>query len=188
MEPLLGEIRPFAFSFNPSNWLVCNGQLLPIQQYSALYSILGIAYGGNGTTNFALPNIQGSVANGAGQMPGGQNYTVGEAGGSTGVTLTTDTMPAHNHGFNGATTTAANDILTVPVNGSYISNSFAKANPGATTGVLGRSFAPATPAPNGILNPASIGLSGGNQPHNNMMPYVAITYCIAIAGTFPTRP
>lgn len=188
MEPFLGEIRAFAFSFNPSNWLVCNGQLLPIQQYSALFSIIGINYGGNGTTNFALPNIQGSVLNGSGQMPGGDNYAVGDTGGSAGVAITTDTMPAHNHGFVGATTTAPTDAVTVPVNGSYLSNSFAKANPGATTGVFGRSYAPATPAPNGVLNPSSIGLSGGNQPHDNMMPYVAITYCIAIQGVFPSRP
>lgn len=187
MDPFLGEIKAFAFSFNPSAWLPCNGQLLPIQQYSALFSIIGIAYGGNGTTNFALPNIQGSVLNGAGQMPGGDNYAVGETGGSSGVTLTTDTMPAHNHGFNGAANTVINTVTT-PVTGAYISNSVSKANLTAPAGVLGRAYAPATPVPNGVLNPASIGFSGGNQPHDNMMPYVAITYCIAIQGIFPARP
>lgn len=187
MEPFLGEIRAFAFSFNPSQWLVCNGQLLPIQQYSALFSIIGIAYGGNGTTNFALPNIQGSVLNGAGQLPGGQNYTIGETGGSTGITLTTDTIPAHNHGFNGASTTVVATVTT-PATGTFLSNSISKASQGATAGVTGRSYAPVTPAPNAVLNPATIGFSGGNQPHDNMMPYLAITYCIAIQGVFPSRP
>ena len=187
MDPLIGEIRAFGFSFNPSQWLVCNGQLLPIQQYSALFSIIGIAYGGNGTTNFALPNLQGSIVNGTGQMPGGENYTVGETGGSTGVALTTDTIPAHNHGFNGASNTVV-ATGTTPATGAYLSNSISKANSGATAGVIGRSYAPATPAPNGVLNPASIGFSGGNQPHDNMMPYLAITYCIAIQGVFPSRP
>jgi len=187
MDAFVGEIRAFGFNFNPQNWALCQGQLLPIQQYSALFSILGVTYGGNGTTNFALPNIQGTVLNSAGQLPGGQNYTLGEVGGEAGVTLTTPEIPMHNHVFNGATPVGgAINAVTVPVTGSFITNSFAKAN--ANSGVVGRSYAPVSPAPGAILNPASISMTGDNQPHNNMMPNLAINYCICLQGIFPSRP
>jgi len=187
MDAFIGEIRAFAFNFNPQQWALCNGQLLPIQQYTALFSILGITYGGNGTTNFALPNIQGSVLNSAGQMLGGQNYSLGEVGGSASVSLSTAEIPMHNHVFNGASPVGGNiNGVTVPVTGSFISNSFAKST--ATSGVVGRSYAPVSPPPGAILNPTSIGMSGGNQPHDNMMPNLVINYCIALQGEFPQRP
>ncbi|WP_216848901.1 phage tail protein [Pedobacter sp. L105] len=187
MDAFIGEIRAFGFNFNPQNWALCQGQILPIQQYSALFSILGVTYGGNGTTNFALPNIQGTVLNSAGQLPGGQNYSLGEVGGAAGVTLATTEIQAHSHSFSGAAPAGGpiNEV-TVPVTGSYIANSFAKAN--ANSGVVGRSYAPVNPAPGATLNPTSIGIAGGSQPHNNMMPNVAINYCICLQGIFPSRP
>lgn len=187
MDAFVGEIRAFAFNFNPQQWALCQGQLLSISQYSALFSILGVTYGGNGTTNFALPNIQGTVLNSAGQLAGGQNYTLGEMNGSASVTLNPTQIPSHTHAFNAAEPTAPSSNITVPTAGSYISNSYAKPNPTAT-GVLGRAYAPVTPAPNGILNPASVGLSGSGLPHDNMMPYLTINYCICLAGIFPARP
>lgn len=185
MDAYVGEIRAFAFSFNPKRWLLCRGQLLSIEEYPVLFSVLGNMYGGDGTTNFALPDIQGRVLNGKGQLPGGENYNQGGIGGVTQVTLSESEMPAHNHGFNGASTGALLDAIKVPVAGAYISNSIYKPNPEKQSGNLGRSYAPVSPSPNGILNVASVGLSGDNESHDNMMPYVAVNYCICLSGEFP---
>ncbi|WCT14070.1 phage tail protein [Mucilaginibacter jinjuensis] len=189
MDAFVGEIRPYAFGFAPRGWMPCNGQILPIASYAPLFSILGTQYGGNGSTTFALPNIQSSVLNGSGTLLGGDTYTVGEMAGVSNVTLLSTEMPAHTHTVDGGTATSAISAVTVPTNSSYITNSFSKATPGATTGLSGKSYIPGTPPPTGLtnLNPTTIGISGGNLAHNNMAPYLAISYCICISGVFPTR-
>lgn len=192
MEQFIGEIRPFGFTYAPKGWALCNGQILPIQSNTALFSIIGNNFGGNGTTTFALPNIQGYVLVGAGQMTGGSMYDLGAAGGAATVTLTNSEMPAHNHTFNGATTTTINPppasvLLTTPTSQSFIANCIGKTSPTATSGTLGRAYDPTTSnlVP---LNPSAVGINGGNQPHDNMAPYLVINYCIAITGIFPPRP
>jgi len=190
MDAFVGEIRPFGFSFAPRGWMACNGQLLPIQSYTALFSIIGTYYGGNGTTNFQLPNIQGAVLNGQGQLTGGSQYVIGEVGGSTGVTLLTTEIPSHTHTMDGAVSTSTTASVTTPSSSTYISNSFTIQKPGDTVGLVGHSYASsaATPPPVlATLNPTTVGLTGSNLPHNNMAPFLAIGYCICISGIFPTR-
>lgn len=189
MDAFLGEIRPFAFNFSPRNWMPCQGQLLPISQYSTLFSILGTQYGGNGQTNFQLPNLQASVALGSGRNSlSGTTYDTGDAGGASGVQLVATEIPMHTHTLNGKTGGGALGPVQVPTNTTYLCNVAARATESATTGVLGRTCAPATSTPNASLNPNTVGVTGGGQAHNNMMPYLAITYCICINGVFPQRP
>jgi microcystin-dependent protein len=187
MDAFLGEIRAMGFGFNPQNWMLCAGQILPIQQYTALFSLLGTTYGGNGTTTFQLPNLQGQVAVSSGQSTIGQNYDLGETGGAANVTLLAPEMPAHTHTANGANATQpiVNTVST-PANNTYIANPVAKTSP--TTGTPGRGYAPTTATPIATLNPMAVGLNGSTLPHNNMMPYLAINYCICINGYFPQRP
>ena len=185
----LGEIRPFANNFAPYGWMQCNGQLLPIQQYSALFSILGTYYGGNGTTNFQLPNIQGTVLVGTGQLPGGSNYVIGETGGAPSVNIDISTMPAHNHRYNGAigstpAITIAN-VTNAPVaNVSLLSNQYSKDSAGGITPVL--AYTHTTPV-NTQLGANAIGVTGSGIPHENRQPFLVINYCIAIYGEFPVR-
>lgn len=188
----LGEIRPFANNFAPYGWMQCNGQLLPIQQYTALFSLLGTFYGGNGTTNFQLPNIQGIVLVGTGQLPGGSDYVIGETGGVPSVSLLTSEIPAHNHTFNGASagapaTWAPNETRAPATNGtSYLSNLAAKNAAGGN--LFGFAYLPgATNPPNTLLGAATIGIAGGSQPHENRQPFLTINYCIATVGQFPAR-
>jgi microcystin-dependent protein len=187
MDAFLGEIRPFAFGFNPSGYMPCNGQILPIAQWSALFSVIGTQYGGNGTTTFAVPNIQGYALVSQGQSPGGSSYVVGEVVGTPSVTVLSTEMPFHTHTFNGATVPVASETASesnAPVSGvSYLSNLVGTTNVGNPfTGTLYH----AAPA-NTSLSPATIALAGGSQPHDNMSPYLVITYCIAVQGQFPTR-
>jgi microcystin-dependent protein len=183
----LGEIRPFACNFAPYGWQLCQGQILPIQQYAALFSILGTYYGGNGTTNFQLPNIQGSVLIGTGQLPGGGDYIVGETGGETGISIGINTMPAHAHTFNGGLNTGALEKTSdtnIPVaNVSFLSNIFAK--PAGGGNQAGNLFTKTSV--NTQMNPALLTTTGGNLPHANQQPYLVINYCIAINGEFPRR-
>ncbi|RYD59410.1 MAG: phage tail protein [Sphingobacteriales bacterium] len=191
MEPFVGEIRVFGCNYAPRGWAQCNGQLLPIRQYTALFSILGVNYGGDGKTTFALPNLQCATAIGAGKSTAsGTTYDVGDQGGENSVQLISTEMPMHTHTFNGGTAAQpVNTLTNTPTaNQSYISNTFAKASPTATTGVPGRSFGPSTPAANVNLNPMAVSVVGGNQAHDNMQPFVAVNYCIAIEGVFPQRP
>jgi microcystin-dependent protein len=171
-DQYLGEVRIFGFSFAPKGWAVCNGQLLPISQYTALFSLLGTNYGGNGTSNFGLPNLQGAVAMGQGSGPGLTTRLVGESGGSQKVTLLTTEMPAHAHtlqayqgrGPKPQLLPAAGDGLATSVGDAY-----------------------AAPPQNAALNPQSVTVAGGSQPHNNMMPSLVLTYCIALVGVYPSR-
>lgn len=174
-DPFIGEIRMFAGNFNPTGWALCNGQLLPISQNAALFSILGTFYGGNGVSTFALPNLQGRVPLHWGQGPGLSQYVIGEVTGVENVTLLTTQMPLHNHTANASNAAAgqagpANGVWAIPVD---------------STGAAGAGFN--APPPNATLAPASIGNTGGSQPHTNIQPILAVSFIIALVGIFPSR-
>lgn len=172
-EPFVAEIRMFAGNFAPRGWALCNGQLMAISQNTALFSLLGTYYGGDGKTTFALPNFQGTAPMNQGDGPGLTPRSLGETGGEPGVTLLTTEMPAHAHGAN--------------CDGSGVGN----AGPGPTTTWSGtlRGLPPAysSNAANVSMSPLAIGFTGGGQPHNNMSPYLAVTFLIALQGIFPPR-
>ena len=180
-DPFLGQIELFPFNFAPVGWALCQGQLLSIPQNTALFSLLGTNFGGDGRSNFGLPNLQGTVAVSQGQGPGLSNYDMGETEGSATVTLNTNTMPAHNHSVNanantGITSAPAGAILaTGPSIGD---GTFKKTN----------SLYTAAASPSTALSSAAIALTGGSGPHNNMQPYLTLSYCICMRGVFPTRP
>ena len=162
-EPFLGEIKIMSFNFPPKGWALCNGQFLPINQNQALFALLGTTYGGNGQTNFALPNLRGRTA-----IHMGNGHTLGEAAGSTAVTINIQQLPTHLH-FEQANSTNANSAN--PTN-----NVMAASNNLYTTA------AQLTP-----LAPDSVTSVGGSQPHNNMMPYLVLNWCIALQGIFPSQ-
>jgi microcystin-dependent protein len=179
-EPFVAEITMFAFNFAPKGWAFCHGQLLPISQNTALFSLLGTMYGGDGKSTFGLPNLQDSAANSFGQGPGLSLYDQGEQGGEPYVTLLQSEMPAHNHSFSastsmGTTTTSAGNELGVGQGGTkqntYKANIYSTHPNLATTGLL----------------PSSLSIAGGSQPHNNMQPYLTVNFCIALQGVFPPR-
>jgi microcystin-dependent protein len=172
-SPFLAEIRIFAFAFAPTGWAQCNGQLLPISQNTALFSLLGTYYGGDGKSTFALPNLQNSVAIGQGQGPGLSDYVLGQPGGSDTITLITTEMPLHNHQLMAQNFVGSDNVPTVNdySRGATANFNAYKAPPGAMANMAGQAIAPA----------------GGSQPHNNMMPSLAVTFCIAMQGVFPPR-
>ncbi len=163
-DPFLGEIRLMSFIYPPSGWAVCNGQLLPINQYQALFALLGARYGGNGSTNFALPNLQGRVP-----MHTGSGYFLGQSVGEQSVTLTTQNLPQHQHLLQASSNSTGTQgdpsgSLLAPVNGGY-----------------------GTPASLTPLDASSVTTVGGTQPHENMQPYLTLSFCIALTGIFPTQ-
>jgi microcystin-dependent protein len=177
-DPFLAEVKLFGCNFAPRGWAICSGQLMPIAQFSALFSLLGVNYGGNGTTNFALPNLQGVVPMGAGAGPGLSPVVVGESLGSPSVTLITSEMPAHNHGLvatsaTGTQASAANAQLARGLKGTFQSSTTARTY--------------SSSAPDTQLAVQSIQPTGGGQPHNNMMPFLVMNYCIALEGIYPSR-
>src|SRR5438093_10435967 len=162
-DPFLGEIRMMGFDYPPQGWSLCNGAFLAINQNQALFSLVGTAYGGNGQTTFALPNLQGRVP-----MHFGRGHVQGESSGQTAVTLTISQMPAHNHTLNAAD---ANGTLGAPQG-----HLLAQFNNGYA--------APAQPT---TLSPQTVSNTGGSQSHPNMQPYLTISFCIALQGIFPSR-
>lgn len=174
MDPFIGEIQAFAFNFAPRGWAVCDGSLLSIQQNTALFSLLGTTYGGDGRTTFALPNLQNRVAVSQGQGNGLPFYNMGEQTGVNAVTLLAQELPLHSHGMQIGAASSAN----------------ATPGPSAQSNVLiDPTFNGWAPAPgNTTLAPNAIAVAGGSQPHNNMQPTLAMLYCIAIEGTFPSFP
>ena len=177
-QPYLGEIRMFAGNFAPRNNAQCNGQLLSIAQNSALFSLLGTFYGGNGIQTFALPDLRGRLPINQGNGPGLTPRTIGEQGGSENVTITQTTMPQHNHVVN-ATTDIGN--LTGPSDKAIPAEPTDGTNPGTLY---------VAPPPATVLSPLNalaVSLTGGSQPHQNMMPSLAITFIIALNGIFPSR-
>lgn len=163
-EPFLSEIRLFSFNFPPKGWAFCNGQLLPINQNQALFSLLGTTYGGNGQTNFALPDLRGRCA-----MHEGAGFTLGQAGGQTAHTLTISELPQHLHFAQAAT---SNGDSPVPAGNYMGAFNNAYRTPGGTSVAV---------------DPSTIGNVGGSQPHLNMCPYIAINFCIALQGIFPSQ-
>src|SRR4051812_5465864 len=165
-EPFLSEIKLVSFNFPPKGWAFCNGQFLPINQNQALFALLGTTYGGNGQTNFALPNLRGRVP-----IHMGNGHTLGEAAGSTSVTVNIQQLPTHIHSMN-ATSANASQILPT---GNLLATS------AATDPIY------ANPASLSSMSPTKISSVGGSQPHNNMMPYGVLNFCIALQGIFPSQ-
>lgn len=181
-SPYLSQITMFGGNFAPKNYAFCNGQLLSIQQNAALFSLLGTTYGGNGTTTFGLPNLQSSLPPSFGQGPGLSNYVQGQVGGTPNVTLTQATVPSHQH-FMMATTNAS------ATTSSAISNSVVLGTPSVSGADL-YSNPPTSGQPALIPHVLAAGACstvGGNQPHSNLMPTLCISFCIALAGIFPSR-
>ncbi len=186
-DPFIGQITCFANTYPPSQWMQCRGQLLPISQYAALFSLLGAQFGGNGTSNFALPNLQSNAPIGQGSGPGLTPRDMGEFAGSTSVTLTTQTVPPHNHTFPAA---AANGDAMVPASPPNPPSMLSQGNQagGHGGGTPIPTFADVSGNTPVALNAATLpAYQGGNQPHNNMQPSLALNWCIAVAGIFPTR-
>jgi microcystin-dependent protein len=174
-DPFVAEIRIFPFNFAPKGWAFCDGQLLPISQNTALFSLLGTTYGGDGKSTFGLPDLQGRGPMHPGQGPGLSLHDLGEEGGSDTVTLLQSEIPVHAHQV-GRSLNAGGDALT-PVN-----NIWAQAPSGRGTLAIYHE-AP----PTGKMNPTAIGLTGADLPHNNMQPYLTLNFCIALQGIFPPR-
>jgi microcystin-dependent protein len=174
-DPFLAEIRMFAGSFAPRGWALCNGQLISISQNTALFSLLGTTYGGDGKVTFALPNLQGTAPMQQGQGPGLSDRWLGETGGEPSVTLLTAELPTHTHQ---ARAVDASGDVTTPNNALWAS---------ATFGRVGTNMY-SSAAPSQMMNPTSTGITGGSQPHNNMPPYLCVTFIIALQGIFPQRP
>lgn len=162
-EPFLSEIKVVAFNFPPKGWALCNGQFLPINQNQALFALLGTTYGGNGQTTFALPNLRGRVP-----IHMSNTHNLGEAAGSTSVTVNIQQMPQHLHTLQG---TQTNADAALPTNHLLGRTSSLYTSPNALT----------------TLAPASVTNVGGSQPHNNMMPYLVLNFVIALQGIFPSR-
>jgi microcystin-dependent protein len=172
-EAFLGEIRIFAGNFAPNGWALCEGQLLPIAQNTALFSLLGTMYGGDGKTNFALPDLRGRVVMAFGQGPGLSPYQQGQVGGAESEKLTAAQMPAHSHSV-GATETATTNDPKGAVPAKYVS-------PAAGAHVYGAH------SDGTAMNASMIGASGGGQPVSVMQPYLVINYIIAMQGIYPSR-
>jgi microcystin-dependent protein len=169
-DPFIGEIRLFPYNFSPRGWAFCNGQILSIAQNTALFSLLGTTYGGDGRVNFALPDLRGRAAVSSGQGPGLSAHDLGETGGEESVTLTETQMPSHSHhmAVNGASSGSNNP------NNRYV---------GRLSGGTGYA-----PTPNDrTLNRGAITDAGGGQPHENRSPHLTLNYCIALEGIFPSR-
>lgn len=178
-EPFLAEIRAFSFNFAPQGWAMCNGQLLAISQNQALFALLGTTFGGNGVNNFSLPNLQGTVGLGFGTSQNGTPYALGQIGGEAGHTLTLNETPGpHTHTVN-AVVTAPGAGTSVPDPTVRLASAYTNqtGNPGANIY--------STSAP--TIAMASTSTAGGSQPHSNLMPYLTLTYCIALQGIFPSR-
>ncbi|MBK7393689.1 MAG: phage tail protein [Chloracidobacterium sp.] len=175
-DPFVAEIRIFPFNFPPRGWAFCNGQLLPLSQNTALFSLLGTTYGGNGKSNFALPDLQGNAPMHPGQGPGLSLHDLGETGGSETVTLLQSEIPLHSHALNASNAAADEEGQKSPA--GAVPASQQGSNP--VYGALSGNLVP--------MSQQSVAAAGGGQPHNNMMPYLTLNFCIAQQGVFPPRP
>jgi microcystin-dependent protein len=176
-ESYIGELRPIGFNYAPKGWLFCQGQLLPINQYQALFSLLGTTYGGNGQTTFALPDLRGRLPVGAGPLSGnsGSNYVQGQRGGVESVTLATTQIPAHTHPITGTMKTAGLGDPSNPQGNYLAGDNNAQFSAGPANATMG----------GGAQGTSSN--SGGNQPHDNRQPVIGINYVICTQGIFPSR-
>jgi microcystin-dependent protein len=170
-DPFVAEIRIFAFNFAPRYWAFCDGQILPISQNTALFSLLGTTYGGNGMSTFALPDLQGSAPMHPGQGPGLSLHDLGETGGTETVTLLESEIPAHSH------------TVSVSAGDAYAQS---PAGEKLATGIGIGQYAPAS-GPSAPLSSSALAPAGGGLPHNNMQPYLTFNFCIALAGVYPPR-
>jgi microcystin-dependent protein len=171
-DPFVAEIRIFGFNFAPKGWAFCNGQLLPISQNTALFSLLGTTYGGDGKSTFGLPNLQGSAAMHPGQGQGLSLRDLGEIGGVEAVTLLVSEIPVHTHTLRGNNTLAESGI---PTNNSIGRQTFNMFQTNSNANLVQMAFEGLPPA-------------GGGLPHNNLQPYLTVNFCIALQGVFPQRP
>ena len=170
-DQFLAEIRIFPFHFAPAGWAFCDGQLLPIAQNTALFSLIGTFYGGNGKTNFALPNLQASAAVQTGQGQGLSEYFLGQQGGVEQVTLLPSEIPVHTHTL----TASQMDAYGQSPQGEMLASGIALGQYGPVTNLT-------------ALAPQATSVAGGGLPHNNMMPYLTLNFCIAMQGVYPQRP
>lgn len=171
-DPFVAEIRIFPFNFAPKGWAFCDGQLLPLSQNTALFSLLGTTYGGNGKSNFALPDLQGRAPMQPGQGPGLSLHDLGESAGSETVTLLESEIPAHSHAL---TSQGAPGDSATPQGNAYAR-------------VIGATpYQPPAGAPLVTMSDQALAPAGGDQPHNNLMPYLTFNFCIALQGVFPPR-
>ena len=168
-DQFVAEIRIFPFNFPPTGWAFCEGQLMPISQNTALFSLLGTTYGGDGKSTFALPDMQGNAPMQPGQGQGLSLRDLGEMSGVESITLLVSEMPFHTHAASGSD---EDDNSTIPVGHAYGKLSVAYKDAGAL----------------GQLAPQSLAIAGGGLPHNNMQPYLTLNFCIALQGIFPQRP
>ena len=174
-EPFIAEIRAFGFYFSPYGWAYCNGQLMPISQYTALFSLVGTTFGGDGVSTFALPNLQGRAPMHWGNGTGLSSYAWGQPSGTEIVTLTQSQMPQHNHAIQVAEAPSGSGEATpTPTGSTWLGDS-------------SHTYAPGGTAPDTQLSPKAISTTGGSQPHNNMQPYLTVNFCIALDGIYPSR-
>jgi microcystin-dependent protein len=171
-NPFVAEIRMFPFNFAPKGWAFCDGQLMPISQNTALFSLLGTTYGGDGKSTFALPDLQGCAPMHFGQGQGLSQRFMGETGGEQAVTLLESEMPAHSHTSKGST----GSNQTSPPNNAWASG---QKLGGGNIYTAANNLTP--------MSPAAVSIAGGNLPHNNMMPFLTLNFCIAMQGVFPPR-
>lgn len=175
-DPFIGEIRMVGFNFAPTGWAMCNGQLMPLSQNTALFSLLGTMYGGDGKTTFALPDLQGSAPMHRGQGPGLSDRIQGETGGSSTVTLLQSEMPLHTH--TARANNAQGNLQDPGGNGWGV----------APSGLRTVANAYAAENPNTPMSPQALAIAGGSVPHNNMQPYLVLNFIIALQGVYPSRP
>ena len=173
MDPFVAEIRIFPFNFAPKGWAFCDGQLLPLSQNTALFSLLGTTYGGDGKSNFALPDLQGRAPMHPGQGPGLSLHDLGETGGSETVSLLESEIPAHTH------------ALMAQTNPGNVKLPSAAVTLARSGGAAENTYIP--PANLVNMNDNTLAPAGGDQPHNNMQPYLTLSFCIALQGVFPPR-
>ena len=174
-DPFLAEIRMFGGNFAPNGWALCNGQLMSISQNTALFALLGTTYGGDGRVTFGLPDLMGTAPMQQGQGAGLSTRWLGETGGQPNVNVLTSEMPAHTHRANAVD---ASGDATTPDNAIWAS---------AQLGRIGTNMY-SNAAPDLLMNPMTTGITGGSQPHNNMPPYLCVSFIIALQGVFPQRP
>lgn len=177
MDQFIGEIRAFPFPFAPKDWALCNGQLLAVSRFTALFSILGVNYGGDGRTTFGLPNLPGRVIVAPGQGPGLGSWDVGQMAGSDSVTLSTPQMPMHNHQITGMDNPGSQ---LAPDANCYLSRDIR-----GGSGVI--QYMQTGGTPSAPMAPNTLAPAGGTTPHENRQPFLVLNYCIALAGDFPAR-